>query len=98
MTRIVDAAALFTQRKCRPGSLAMHANHGVVRVVQAVGSMRKIEVDRYEVCDAGESSAEEKLLVSELDVLVTELSELIPFVDMEPPVPGRLLRHSSSAR
>ncbi len=101
---VISAAERFAFRKCRPGSLAMHAVHGIVRVVRASGEMRSIEVDHYVdddveiVEDDLDPLAGERATVSELDVSVTELTELDPFKDMAPRVVGRVVHQMDIER
>ena len=97
MTIVVNATEIFGARKCRPGTLAKHQEHGIVRVMRAVGTMRTIEIERYVLPDSETSAddlpvgvtpdqvlASERIFVSEMDVSVSELVELDPFKDLEP--------------
>ncbi|HEX7646665.1 MAG TPA: hypothetical protein VF450_04570 [Noviherbaspirillum sp.] len=111
MPNVVNATEIFGSRKCRPGTLAQHPEHGIVRVVRAAGGARTIEVERRVLPDLEPSTedlpagitpdqvlASERIFVSELDVLVSDLVELDPFRDMEPAEQGTVLTASFAGR
>lgn len=101
---VIYASTRFGGRKCPPGSLAQHPQHGNVRVVGANGAVRTIEVDSSIVIETDPGDAAfgsrtrqhnspviEQLLVAELDVPVADLVELNPIRDLEAPVMSLVL-------